>query len=367
MFRFVPFLLVACGSSSSGSTSDAATDSAATETAVVSAVISRIDVLQGSSVTVWRDGAETTARSLPIIAGREALVRVFVTGGSGAIGAHMKLNGDARDASATIDGDSKEDTLTSTINFSIPGVALTESTAIDLTIDGSPSKASAKLNAQAKGELQIAIVPFRYTADGSNRVPDLSTATLVRWNEGLANVLPVSSIKTSIQPVVDLSIKLDPKGTGFSDWLTKLLAVRKADGAKGVIYAGLASPGDSGGSFCGSGCVTALAPDTTTLSADTLGFVATMFPDSAAQDVESLAFNVGLALGRKIVGCGSMPGADTKYPHEGGKIGVLGYDRVAKKLVPTTSYDVMAYCSPKWISDYTFSAMFTRIVAINGL
>ena len=44
-----------------------------------------------------------------------------------------------------------------------------------------------------------------------------------------------------------------------------------------------------------------------------------------------------------------------------------GYDILAKTFISASSgKDIMGYCSPEWVSDYTFSAFFDRVAYVNG-
>ncbi len=60
-------------------------------------------------------------------------------------------------------------------------------------------------------------------------------------------------------------------------------------------------------------------------------------------------------------GCGPA-GPDPEYPYEGGAIGAWGYDFVNESLVSAATSDLMTYCLPQWISDYSF----TRALAHRG-
>ena len=55
--------------------------------------------------------------------------------------------------------------------------------------------------------------------------------------------------------------------------------------------------------------------------------------------------------------CGGARGPDPSYPHPDGSTGAWGYDfRDGGSLVhPSTGRDLMSYCSPRWISDYSFT------------
>ena len=53
--------------------------------------------------------------------------------------------------------------------------------------------------------------------------------------------------------------------------------------------------------------------------------------------------------------CGGASNPDPNYPYPGAEIGVWGWDLVFQRLVnPVTSLDVMSYCTPAWVSDYSY-------------
>ena len=55
--------------------------------------------------------------------------------------------------------------------------------------------------------------------------------------------------------------------------------------------------------------------------------------------------------------CGGPAGVDPSYPHSDGSTGGYGLDVSAGTLKPPSSSDIMGYCDPKWISDYTYSGV----------
>jgi hypothetical protein len=64
--------------------------------------------------------------------------------------------------------------------------------------------------------------------------------------------------------------------------------------------------------------------------------------------------------------CGGASSPDPRYPYAGGGIGVQGYDLVNKQFVSASmGKDVMGYCEPEWISDYTYQALLERMQAVN--
>lgn len=71
-------------------------------------------------------------------------------------------------------------------------------------------------------------------------------------------------------------------------------------------------------------------------------------------------------LGRAHTPCGDPGGPDPYYPYPNAVIGKTGFDYTTGEYVDAmTNYDVMSYCNPVWTSDYTYTAMFQSIRAIN--
>ena len=58
--------------------------------------------------------------------------------------------------------------------------------------------------------------------------------------------------------------------------------------------------------------------------------------------------------GRFHAPCGGVGGPDPAYPYPGGTIGVYGYDLSTNALRLPSSFDLMGYCSNPWISDYNY-------------
>lgn len=75
-------------------------------------------------------------------------------------------------------------------------------------------------------------------------------------------------------------------------------------------------------------------------------------------DAETFAHELGHNMSLRHATCsGDEGGPDVSYPHEGGRIGVWGWDpRDGGSLVdPTSTRDFMSYCDPTWVSDYYFA------------
>ncbi len=65
-------------------------------------------------------------------------------------------------------------------------------------------------------------------------------------------------------------------------------------------------------------------------------------------------------------GCGAQ-GVDPGYPYSDGSIGAFGYDHRTMTVVgPGGTFDFMSYCNQNWVSDYTWDAMWQWRLAESG-
>lgn len=63
--------------------------------------------------------------------------------------------------------------------------------------------------------------------------------------------------------------------------------------------------------------------------------------------------------GREHAPCGGASNPDVNYPYPGGATGAFGLDVATATLKPPTNSDLMGYCNPEWISDYTYKAVLS--------
>lgn len=78
----------------------------------------------------------------------------------------------------------------------------------------------------------------------------------------------------------------------------------------------------------------------------------------------TMAHEIGHNLGRKHAPCGGPAGPDPDYPYDHAIIGVygvgLGDPSNPAYMDPEETYDIMSYCGPVWLSDYTYEALRDR-------
>lgn len=333
--------------------------------------------------------------TVPVVYGREGLLRVFVTPRSTwtarELSFQLELGGlmpATLEVKKTISAPSTEADLASTVNFEVPGAHLLggatwrvsarevlSGPAVGNDSDGAIYPADpALLTGEDTGEkLLITIVPVKYNADGSGRLPDTSAAQLERYRNLFYALYPAREVEVTVGNEFPWSSQVAPNGGGWSQLLQAILQRRQADGVPdNVYYYGAFCPTSSMAQFCGGGgCVLGLSSGSGDPRDDFVrGSIGLGWGGSAGDDtVETAVHELGHAHGRDHAPCMlfGQP-SDPRYPHPGAEIGVWGYDLVGKRLIDPSGdeRDMMGYCKPLWISDYTYNALIDRVAAVNA-
>jgi len=377
-----------------GANADAASDDAGdadvSQEKALAAGLSITDILvyQSISVPIVRNRAEVANRNAPVIAGKDALLRVMVTPLSGwqprMVVGTLELHDSngliiSYDAKLTVTAASKEETLGSSFNFDIPGFLVKSDLEFKVTIrefDGRtysgddtaaewpPSGTSKVQPRSSNGNLKLTIIPYRY----NGRVPDTSEAHLQVFRDKFTSY-PTPGVEITVHPVVDHSGTFTSGGNGWNQLLTKTCNLRGTEGADpNEYYYGLIVPANSAYAFCSDGCVAGLAPlarqanDSSSRCGIGLGFKES---DLAA---ETAIHEIGHAMGREHAPCGlGQQSSDRNYPYSNAALGVWGWEAPKRALKhPSNVKDMMSYCSPIWISDYTYKAIFDRVSFVNS-
>jgi len=211
--------------------------------------------------------------------------------------------------------------------------------------------------------LRVVLVPIRYQGDGSGRLPDTSEAQLQRYRTWLRRLYPLEELELSVR-AEPLDIDYPVQTQGWAQMLQDVQALRSQDNPGfDVYYHGLIAPAATFDAFCGQGCVLGLGIVGTV--ADANSRVSTGIGFTGDYAASTLAHEVGHAHGREHAPCGlyGQP-ADPAYPYRDGSVGVPGYDISENIEVARTHSDIMSYCEPVWVSDYTFAGLGERMQAL---
>lgn len=298
--------------------------------------------------------SQSASVPVKLVAGESAFLRVFVVGNSGVSASFptvqarffadgrevhsVSLTGSSRPLPTTID----EGSLNASANAVIPGSVLVPGLEVEIEIDpegalpsgtGVPSRwpqeGRAALDVRTMRQLDLTMVPFLYTSNPNRslatRVSGLTAQdALFRETRDLLpvqafNVTAREPVWTSVEPVFDNSSAL----------LRETWATRTMDGANGY-YMGVMSGGGGRGYVGFPGSVSGLV---------------------GATIVHELGHNMSL----RHAPCGDPSNIELEYPYLDGSVGSWGYDFLTGALVSPTRPDMMSYCGPEWISDYSFN------------
>jgi len=341
--------------------------------------IAKVAAYQGVEVTLMTGGSAPVPNA-SIVQSRDTLVRVFLTPDPGWTGGDVitELTVDdgttttTEEVTLTLSAASTPEGLATTANFELDGTRITAATTLSFAVSASGraltrwpvGNAHALAAEDPRGEFEVVMVPLI----ASGYAPDLSPDTLRLYRTLMQGMYPVPNVTLTVREEVVLPFPVLPDGTGWDEALDQLYTVRAADDpAPNVYYYGVLAPADSMDDFCVDGCIVGLSVVAGPNEEEYRGSIGTGFFDNRTDTFspETMAHELGHALGRDHSSCGTGGDNDPRYPYAGGMIGTWGFD--GRNLRdPALDTDVMGYCVPVWISDYTFDHLFTRIAYVNG-
>ena len=350
--------------------------------------LKQIAVYQTVKIPVMQDGAEvpTSSRKASVIQGKSTMFRVFVTLGSGwtarDLAARLTVTPGGGQAAQyyskkTISASSTDSDLKTTFQIFVPPSALSGSLRYSVEVVECSTQAGTAgqarfpasddidLGVKTTGGVKIKIIPMQFNA----LLPDTSPAALAVYADEMAAEYPVNDISITVGDTLTAATPID-----WSGMLDQLRAKRTADKpAADVYYYGLIKPADSLRTYCQSSCTTGIGFVVTSATGTTAGAgraaVGVGFMDKAS--AQTMTHEIGHNHGRNHAPCstaGTISGVDASYPYTGGLLGSWGYDYRTQALLDPAKYsDIMGYCNSKWMSDYTYNGITTRVAAVNGM
>ena len=346
--------------------------------------LGRIDVVAGAvcgnlaevrlslPVVYLTQAIQRPAGDVPLIAGRDALLRVFLA--SDESGAFFEpevvatLTHGGREAHRVVmrrDGDllvtaADESDLRNSYNAVIPGEHIRSG--VELTVEADPggtvplaagsevrfpASGAAALNVIEVPPMEVTVVPVLEAAE-----PDSS---IFAWTDGIGDDSPEVGLFRYAFPfgefrarsretyITSLDLTSDDGQWGL---VLEMEALRALDNGTGYYYAAAASV---------NGYVRGRAR------------LAAWASIGKAWDTE-LAHEVGHNLDLLHAPCGGALGTDPNFPHPNGGIGAWGYDFRDGSLVSAERRrDIMGYCYERgWLSDYYFEKVIEYRERVEG-
>ncbi|WP_419161669.1 M66 family metalloprotease [Candidatus Palauibacter sp.] len=303
---------------------------------------------------------QTLGGAVPLIAGRPALLRVFLTGDrpsffrpsplatfyeNGAPIHSMRLDPALDRIPLAVD----EGDLDRSFNGQVPGWVLQPGVGMVVELDpdgivpatsGSARRVPAEgwmaLDVRVLPTMDLTVVPVHQGAD---------SRPVLTWVEGMTatsrkmrffrSVLPIGELNLTIREPWRTSANL-ASPAGWFELLREIDLLRITEAPGSYHYGAFAVPPES--PWRG------------------LGYIGR--PLSVGNiNHETFAHELGHNMGLRHAPCGVALSPDPNFPYEDGSIGVFGYEArggFTQMADPSEYWDLMTYCDPSWISDYHF-------------
>ncbi|MBK8724747.1 MAG: immunoglobulin domain-containing protein [Holophagaceae bacterium] len=320
--------------------------------------------------------SQTYARGVSLVRGRNGFLRVFAKANqanSATPSVRVRIyNGPTLINTYTIPAPGgsvptavSEGSLSSSWNVTLPGSEIQSGYSVLADVDPGNGVAEAdEANNQypANGTplaLGPTIVqPFRTTiipVTQSSLTGNATVGNLSSWTDRLRRMYPVETVDAQLGAGYATSAVLQSDGTGWNTLLNEIENKRVMEGNQSSrYYYGAVATGYASG-VAGLGYIPGSSGSSSNRSA--IGWDKTGYTDGG-NFPEVFAHEVGHNFGRYHAPCGGPSGIDGSYPYALADIGVYGYDVTNNVLkAPGSFKDIMAYCSPNWVSDYTYKAM----------
>ena len=205
-----------------------------------------------------------------------------------------------------------------------------------LTTKRIPEEGRMKVEVKEAPVFNLTLIPFLWQDN-----PDMSVIETVTEMAAGPDDHPLFGMTRTMLPIVDMNVTthtpIYSTSNNLNDILIDVNLIHTMEDGNGY-YMGIMSGEISG--FAGG-------------VASVAGYTASSIPDEFI-----IAHELGHNLSMRHAPCGSPARVDPAYPYLGGTTGVWGYKTDGNQLVsPNTHYDLMSYCGPPWISDYSFHKM----------
>lgn len=328
--------------------------------------------------------AQNMKGTVPLVADRDALLRVFVTSdvrhslqiplrGQFFVNGELRCGVEVEPPAEGIPSDVDEGRMGGSYNIVVPGSCIQPGLELTVEVDeagrdyvasGSqlrfPEDGRLAFDVRQVAPLDVKVVPIMFAwhknsagnAAVAEFAADLATDDSYSQLQFTRKLLPVSELQVSVrEPYYTWA---DTTSRGGIELLSEIQLLRHTEaGGTDQYYHGLLAFPNFRGPGWGFGGIAANIPAYTalTISHYTDGsFRGNRFGQTFAHE---LGHDVNL---RHAPGCGAG-GPDRDYPHDRGVIGVWGYDVAlpGSGLKRPGVFDYMSYCDPTWVSDYQFA------------
>ena len=304
---------------------------------------------------------------VPLVAGEEALLRVFVTAAKAGgetiprVRATFYRNGskayvaDIPEKEGSLPTRVDESDLGVSANATVPARVVHPKLELVVEVDPDdeldpelevvkriPESGRLPVPVRSAPDFDLTVIPFLW-----DESPDSAILDIVEEMEDDPEDHELLWATNTLLPLADLEVtahaSVSTSSNHASDLLRETRAIQLLEEGSGY-YMGMMS-GRLSGSVRGAAYISGRA-------------------SFSAPHASTMAHELGHNLSLRHAPCGGATMLDPWYPFPDGRIGAWGYDaREDGELVPPNRRDLMSYCSKRWIGDYHFTKMLRHRLA----
>ncbi len=313
-------------------------------------------------------GSQTLTGAVPLVQDRDGYLRVFVIANHAntvapQVRVRFYLNGSQQGSptiiaapSASVPTVVNEAALASSWNAMVPGSVIHPGLSILADIDPAHAIPEASrsnnsfpisatplaLTVNDLGTFNVRFVPVKQSVD--NLVGAISNTNKDAFLAKTMKIHPIASYNADIHALYTTDAPQLTGGNANNAWstiLSEMQALHVAE-SSGRTYYGVVKTSYTSGivgiSYVG-------------------GHASLGYDGASAVDIAS--HELGHSFGRSHAPCGVNSATDPSYPYTAGNIGAYGLDVATLTAYAPSIADVMSYCRPQWISDYTYKGVYS--------
>ena len=317
--------------------------------------------------------------SVPLVAGRDGLLRVFLQANLGNAstptvqasifdprGKPVLIEPVPAPARSGVPTELREYTLDESWNLPIPGSALEPGNTLLVEVAPDPSDPTMDLPVRtfpadgAPRTLDIRPVPplritlFPVRSGGVDGNVDQDGRTAESWLTRIRQFYPVKDVDVKVGPVFTAPVPMGDDFEGYVELRDALEGKRLLEDRKSLRYWYGVFRLPVFSSVTGLGMFGVRGENK---NRSAIGWDGNGAPEGQ-NCFSTFAHELGHTFGRYHAPCGIRDTGDLDFKYPNGGIGVYGLDVPAANVKdPGTYSDFMGYCFPRWVSDYTYEAV----------